>query len=125
MFPHLQFFMTTSFWVILHSIIWNGEIKKDDDLPFPFNQIARILKGDEIASIDLKEPVALNKDMNNILDTTSSNYYDGYISKENQISGSSLSEISLNNLYNFLTDPEIGASNLIISAAFVSIYHIQ
>ena len=49
--------MTTSFWVILHSIIWNGEIKKDDDLPFPFNQIARILKGDEIASIDLKEPV--------------------------------------------------------------------
>ena len=117
--------MTTSFWVILHSIIWNGEIKKDDDLPFPFNQIARILKGDEIASIDLKEPEkALKKDINNILDSTSSNYYDGYISKENQISGSSLSEISLNNLYNFLTDPEIGASNQIISAAFVSIYHI-
>jgi len=110
--------------VILHSIIWNGEIKKDDDLPFPFNQIARILKGDEIASVDLKEPVALKKDINTILDSTSSNYYDGYISKENQISGSSLSEISLNNLYNFLTDPEIGASSQIISAAFVNIYHI-
>ena len=112
--------MTNMFWVILHSVVWNGEISRDEDLPFPFNTISQFLKGDKDTTIDLKEAEA-KEDTNNILAVNNSNYYDGYISSEDRISGSSLSEISLNNLINFITDPEIAATSLTISAALVNV----
>ena len=52
------------------------------------------------------------------------NYYDGYLSAEDRLSGSSLSEISINNLYNFLTEPKTAAGNLYLSAGFVSVLAI-
>ena len=48
------------------------------------------------------------------------NYYEGYLSAEDRLSGSSLSEISINGLYNFLTFPQTAAGNLYLSAGFVS-----
>ena len=112
--------MTNMFWVILHSVVWNGEISRDEDLPFPFNIISQLLKGDKDATINLKG-AEVKEDTNNILAVSNSNYFDGYTSSEDRISGSSLSEISLNNLINFVTDPEIGATSLTISAALVNV----
>ena len=111
--------MTMTLWVTLHSLIWNGEISRDEDLAFPFNVIAKLLKGDKVASINLNEAELKEDNKDAILAVSNSNYYDGYLTTDNRISGSSLSEISLNNLYNFLTNPEIAASSLIITAALV------
>lgn len=81
---------------------------------FPFNIISQLMKGDNV-STNLKEAES-KEDEASILPISNSNYYDGYLSLENRLSGSSLSEISLNNLYNFLTDPEVAAANLILTA---------
>ena len=112
--------MTIMSWVILHSIVWNGEISRDEDLPFPFNVISQLLKGDEDVTLNLKE-TKLKEATNDILAVSNSNYFDGYMSSEDRISGSSLSEISLNNLINFVTDPAIAATSLVFSAALVNV----
>ena len=108
-----------SVWVILHSLVWNGEVSRDEDLVFPFNFIAQLLKGDTVSS-NLKEAAELKEDDIGVI-SSNSNYYDGYLSLENRLSGASLSEISLNGLYNFLTDPEVAAFNLLITATLVII----
>ena len=115
---NLKFLMSNAFWILLQSLVWNGEISRDEDMPFPFNVIAQLLKGDKDLEINLKEKESKG-DGNSDLSVSNYNYYDGYISANNRISGSSLSEISLNNLYNFLTDPNIAASSLIITAGLV------
>ena len=91
----------------------------DEDFGFPFNIISQLTKGDTISS-NLKEAESKDNE-GSILPISDSNYYEGYLSLENRLSGSSLSEISLNNLYNFLTDPEIAAANLILAATLVII----
>ena len=113
--------MTNMFWVILHSLVWNGEISRDEDLPFPFNIISQLMKGDNDAIIHLKE-AKLKQDTSDILPVSNSSQY---ISSEDRLSGSSLSEISLNNLINFVTDPEIGATSLVISAGLVNVLIIS
>ena len=90
--------MSMTLWVTLHSLIWNGKISRDEDLPFPFNVLARLLKGDKLATINLNEATFKEDNNNEIVSISNSKYYDGYLSTENRISDSSLSEISLNNL---------------------------
>ena len=101
------------FWVILHSLVWTGELSEDDDFPFPFSLISPFFQG--TVSLKSKEANNYDEQLDNI-----GNYYDGYLSANDRISGSSLSEISLNNLYNFLTDPSPAAGNLFLAAGFVS-----
>jgi hypothetical protein len=100
--------------------VWNGEISRDEDLPLPYNISSQLLIGDKDVTLNLKE-TKLKEDTNDILAVSNSNYFDGYMSSEDRISGSSLSEISLNNLINFVTDPSIAATSLVISAALVNV----
>ena len=116
--------MTNTFWAILHSIVWNGEISRDEDLPFPLNIISQIWKGDKDATINLKDAES-KEDTIDISAVSNANYYDGHKSSKHRLSGSSLSEISLNNLVNFVTDPEIAAGSLVISAALVNVLYHQ
>ena len=113
--------MTMGVWVILHSIVWNGEVSRDEDLPFPFNIISQLMKGDNDAIIHLKE-AKLKQDTSDILHVSNLTQY---ISPEDRLSGSSLSELSLNNLINFVTDPAIGATSLVISAGLVNVFIIS
>ena len=116
-------------WTIVHTLVWNGEVSRDEDFGFPFNVIAQILKGDTVDPLKgplnkLKEAES-KEDYNGVLSVSNSNYYDGYLSLENRLSGSSLSEISLNNLYNFLTDPEVAAANVIYTATLVIMFRMS
>ena len=119
----LKFLADNAGWIILHSLLWNGEIQRDEDLPFPFNIIARLLKGENNTGISLKEKESKD-DGNYISSVNSSTYDDRYISANNRISGSSLSEISLNNLYNFLTNPQNAAGSLVFGFCLVTQFQI-
>lgn len=98
------------FWIVLHSLLWNGEISRVTDIGFPLNVLTSILHLDE-------EPIAKSAETKED-DITLPN-----LSLEDRIStpATSLSKISLNNLYNFLTDPEVVATNLFVCAGVVII----
>ena len=95
-------------WIIIHSLVWNGEISRADDLGFPFNLFSTFLSGGPIAKTaePKEDDISLPE-----------------LPLENRVTDpiSMLSEISLNDLYNFLFDPETAAANLFISAGFVII----
>ena len=103
-----------SFWVLLGTVLWDGEKGDDSEFDFPLSLIAKLfMPGRDIESKLSKE------------------YFEGANYKEGSSAvdrldpdrnpGSFLSQISINGLYNFLTRPSTAAGNLFLSAGFVSI----
>lgn len=103
------------FWTLVHKLVWNGEVASDDDFGFPLNIIANLFTGGAIS-----DRSALSRQEGHQGDIRFGNYFNGHIPNLKQKLGSSLSEVSLNNLYNFLTEPGTAASNLFLSMGFVS-----
>ena len=103
-----------SFWLLLGTVLWDGEKGDDSEFDFPLSLIAKLfMPGRDIESKLSKE------------------YFEGANYKEGSSAvdrldpdrnpGSFLSQISINGLYNFLTRPSTAAGNLFLSAGFVSI----
>ena len=100
-------------------MIWTGEISRNEQLHFPFDTIARILNSEERDSGNSNKK-EFNVDANSTYIITKNNTEKkDHLAIENRIQGSSLSEISVNNLYNMMTNPESVATALIIIAAVV------
>ena len=115
--------LTLIIWITLHSILWDGEIKRDEELPFPFDLIAKSLKGDEIQFNGIKEPKSrssLNETI--LLEKSNEGLNSGYAKSPVLHRNSSLAQISVNNLYNLITDPWGGALSLTLGFFFVSIF---
>ena len=106
-------------WIVLHSLVWDGKKSRDDEFGFPLNIVASYFTGGSIS-----DRSALYKEGKDAFQTEfpDGNYHDGYPLAQDRITDpiTSLTEISLNDLYNFLTDPSTGAGNLFLSAGFVS-----
>ena len=114
-----QTFFTLLTWILIHSLVWDGELTRDEDLFFPLNILADVLKGAEIASFnveyntvikDKKEPLSIDK--SNLKFTNSM--------EKTGIRGNSLAEISVNNLINFLVNPNNAMTSLEFSYYLVS-----
>ena len=105
-----------SFWVILGTILWDGEKGDDSEFDFPLSLVAKLFM--PTSEIDSKE--ALSKEY-----FEGANYKEGTSAVDrldpDRNPGSFLSQISINGLYNFLTRPSTAAGNLFLSAGFVSI----
>ena len=107
-----------SFWVILGTILWDGEKGDDSEFDFPLSLVAKLFMPGR--DIEAKQ------------DAQSKEYFEGANYKEGTSAvdrldpdrnpGSFISQISINGLYNFLTRPRTAAGNLYLSAGFVSTY---
>jgi len=102
-----------SFWVILGTILWDGEKGDDSEFDFPLSLVAKLFM--PTSEIDSKE--ALSKEY-----FEGANYKEGTAAVDrldpDRNPGSFLSQISINGLYNFLTRPSTAAGNLFLSAGF-------
>ena len=114
-----QTFFTILTWILIHSLVWDGELTRDEDLFFPLNILADVLKGADIASFnveynkdikDKKEPQSIDK----------SNLKSKNSMEKTGIRGNSLAEISVNNLINFLVNPNNAMTSLTFSHYLVS-----
>ena len=115
--------LTLIIWITLHSILWDGEIQRDEDLPFPFDLIAKALKGDEIEFNGIKEPKSRSSLNETVLLEESNEVQSNFNAKTPVLHrNSSLAQISVNNLYNLITDPFGGALSLTLGFFFVSIF---
>ena len=117
--------MTLIVWIILHSLLWDGEIQRDEDLPFPFDLIAKAVKGGEIEFNGIKEPISrssLNETV--LLEKSNEGLSSVYAKSPVLHRNSSLAQISVNNLYNLITNPFGGALSLTLGFFFVSIWLI-
>ena len=115
--------MTLIVWIILHSLLWDGEIQRDEDLPFPFDLIAKAVKGGEIEFNGIKEPISrssLNETV--LLEKSNEGLGSVYAKRPILHRNSSLAQISVNNLYNLITNPFGGALSLTLGFFFVSIF---
>ena len=114
-----QTFFTILTWILIHSLVWDGELTRDEDLFFPLNILADVLKGADIASFnveynkdikDKKEPLSIDK----------SNLKSKNSMEKTGIRANSLAEISVNNLINFLVNPKNAMTSLTFSHYLVS-----
>ena len=99
--------------------MWDGELTRDEDLFFPLNILADVLKGGEIASFNVEYNKVL-KDKKEPLSIDKSNLKSGNIMDKTGIRGNSLAEISVNNLINFLVNPNNAMTSLTFSHYLVS-----
>ena len=116
-----------SFWVLLHSVIWGGEAERSEDLPFPFNVMALLLGSD--STVSGKSPNSRIDDGQDLaFDRNAENLYFGqktglaHVPAQEKLNGDSISKISINGLFNFLTVPRTVAGNLFLALGFVSFY---
>lgn len=86
---------------------------------FPFNIIANLLKGEEIATFNIKEN-GLSKDKKETLSINNANVKSDKVLEKTGIRNHPLAEISLNNLYNLLVSPGSAAVSLVYSFWLVS-----
>ena len=119
----LQFFFTMLTWILIHSFVWNGKITRDEDLLFPFNILANVLKGDEIASFNIKDNEII-KDKKEAVGVDK--FYDNHKQsiEKTHLRGNSLAEISLNNLYNFLVNPSNSMTGLTFGSYLVNKFEL-
>lgn len=102
-------------------MIWDGELPvgdaRDENLGFPLNMISHILKGHDIAPLNINEN-ELKIDKKEYVKSIESQSEE--ISEKTAIRKHSLAEISLNNLYNLLVNPRNSATSLTFSFWLVS-----
>ena len=108
-----------TFWIIAHTLIWRGEAARNEDLPFPFNVLAVVIGGegptDRNAKIDEGAEAVANAD-----EAYDKIYFEETDEPSEKLSLSSIYDISINGLYNFLVTPKTAAGNLYLSLGFVS-----
>ena len=99
--------------------MWNGELTRDEDLFFPLNILADVLKGADIASFNVEYNKVIN-DKKEPLSIDKSNLKSTKIMEKTGIRGNSLAEISVNNLINFLVNPNNAMTGLTFGHYLVS-----
>ena len=108
------------FWITIHSLVWDGEKSRDDEFGFPLNLIAQYFTG---GSISDRSGLSKEGKDEEVWDPFNP-YHDGQPPAQDRVTPSNpinmLAEISINDLYNFLTNPSTAAGNLFLSAGFVS-----
>ena len=115
--------MRVAVWFILHSLIWNGKLARNENLQFPLNNIQRSSNWNHGYSINPNQKKPNGNANSTSIKTNYEDMKDNAV-PENRIHGSSLSEISVNNLFNLITNPRSIATSLIILAAVVR-YHLK
>ena len=100
--------------------MWNGELTRDEDLFFPLNILADVLKGADIASFNVEYNKVIN-DKKEPLSIDKSNLKSTKIMEKTGIRGNSLAEISVNNLINFLVNPNNAMTGLTFGHYLVSV----
>ena len=100
--------------------MWNGELTRDEDLYFPLNILADVLKGADIASFNVEYNKVI-KDKKEPLSIDKSNLKSTKIMEKTGIRGNSLAEISVNNLINFLVNPNNAMTGLTFGHYLVSV----
>lgn len=96
----------SAFWILVHSILWNGRIERDSSLPFPLD-----LLSSSFGAGDLSDKSS-NSKTSGLL--SSPNQY-----AEDKLNSASLNEIPLNNLINFVIDPKSATNSLLLGLGFV------
>ena len=99
--------------------MWDGEIG-DEDLIFPFNIISNVLKGEEFATLNIKEN-AITKHNKEALSRNKADMKSEKVLEKTGIRDNSLAEISINNLFNLLVTPGSVAVSLTFSFFLVTI----
>ena len=130
-----------SFWVLLHTLVWNGKAKSNSDLPFPFNIFGILV--DNPATFQGRSGLAKEAeenpdfyqtsfDFDNQVDVGPSDVEKSYFPERYQpdrvqerLNQQSLGAVSPNGLYNFLVKPDNAAFNLILELSFVSVISLN
>ena len=129
---------------MISSILWTGEKRDDTEFRFPLNIIAAFFmpertiesRSTEIPAlakhaIDEPFPTPFGKASEDLLGTELTALTKDAIDEplqtevrlpaEDRLAGSFISDISINDLYNFMTFPQGIAGNLFLAAGFVSV----
>lgn len=127
------------FWYTMHSLFWVGPVSRSDELAFPLNLVSQVVnffyggKSDEEQDLvsRTESPFFDNVDPGGVDYIDEPTQSDAQSPEgSTQISriynpGSFLSQLSLNNLVNFISNPQTTMLQFIFNAAFVRLLLIM